>query len=371
MFWKSVSISLMLMLFMQGVYALPQPVGICGRVQVNGVYPNNITVLIKNMDTGEEKEVETQKTQTGEDGWYVTALSANDGDIIRILYEEYTNTTVVHLEYTTQYLNLSVNISNDNGYNDEEDNEDEEDNNDNNPPPPPSYPPIADFTYLPSHPQLNETVTFISVSTDPDNDIVNYTWTIEQNIYFGENCEHTFKTAGEYPVVLVVTDSLNHIAIAQKTVTIVPQNQTNDQTNQTDQTDQTNQTNQTNVTVSILIKDEYNNTLSDAQVLVYDSNSTLVQEVYTNESGVASIEIPQGSYHIKANYNGQTKTKTLTFANDGRVTFMFNQPTPQPPQPTPPSHPFNPLILILIIIPLLITIVFVINKIRKPWWKRW
>ena len=41
--------------------ALFQPVGVIGRVKINGVYQDGVQVTIKNLNTGEEKVVITQE----------------------------------------------------------------------------------------------------------------------------------------------------------------------------------------------------------------------------------------------------------------------------------------------------------------------
>ncbi len=46
-------------------------------------------------------------------------------------------------------------------------------------PPNNDNPPIASFNYGPTEPQAGELVTFVSTSQDPDNELLAYTWTIE------------------------------------------------------------------------------------------------------------------------------------------------------------------------------------------------
>ena len=71
--------------------------------------------------------------------------------------------------------------------------------------------PVADFTYSPTMPVINETITFnASASYDPDRDIVNYTWNFADGspILTTRNpvTTHNYTTFGTYNVNLTVTD---------------------------------------------------------------------------------------------------------------------------------------------------------------------
>jgi PKD repeat protein len=72
-------------------------------------------------------------------------------------------------------------------------------------------PPIANFTYLPLHPVVNQTVTFnASNSTDPDGNITKYDWDFgDGNITntTEEIINHSYSLAGDYLVNLTVTDN--------------------------------------------------------------------------------------------------------------------------------------------------------------------
>jgi len=201
----------------------------------------------------------------------------------------------------------------------------------------------------------------VSISTDPDDDIINHTWNIEGQLFYGQMHEHIFRTSGNYDITLVVTDSMNNIAVAQKTIHVAPistQEQQNDTTESNNTNNKTNET-ESNITISIIIKDKNNNTLPNTPVYIYE-NDTLVQTAYTNDSGIAVIDLPQGSYKIKAQHGSQSETKRLSFTNDGRVTFMFSSGETSQPEG------FN---WWLIIIPILVLLVLLfIVRWRKPWW---
>ncbi len=71
--------------------------------------------------------------------------------------------------------------------------------------------PVASFTYSPSRPQVNETVTFYgNASYDPDGYIVSYYWDFGDNSYFPyyyPTVSHVYRTAGRYTITLVVIDN--------------------------------------------------------------------------------------------------------------------------------------------------------------------
>ena len=87
-------------------------------------------------------------------------------------------------------------------------------------------PPVAQFSYSPEKPLINETIVFdASESYDPDGDIVSYKWN------FGDGSpnetlptpliEHKYSAYGNYTVTLVVTDNDGLESYIQKTVTVI------------------------------------------------------------------------------------------------------------------------------------------------------
>ena len=89
-------------------------------------------------------------------------------------------------------------------------------------------PPVASFTFSPTEPVVDETVTFdASASADPDGTIVSYSWDFGDDtteVYEDENLTatttHTYTAAGTYAVTLTVTDNddLNYTATTDVTV---------------------------------------------------------------------------------------------------------------------------------------------------------
>jgi PKD repeat protein len=73
-------------------------------------------------------------------------------------------------------------------------------------PPPGPSPPVASFTSAPSSPAINDTVTFTSTSSDPDDDITRYSWNIDGTTKSGQPVTSSFSTAGPHTVALTVTD---------------------------------------------------------------------------------------------------------------------------------------------------------------------
>jgi len=80
--------------------------------------------------------------------------------------------------------------------------------------------PAANFSYSPTVPELDERVQFnASTATDPDGEIVSYTWIVDgERVGDTETFETTFDHRGAHDVTLIVTD--NGGKEARKTVTI-------------------------------------------------------------------------------------------------------------------------------------------------------
>jgi len=93
--------------------------------------------------------------------------------------------------------------------------------------------PIADFRWEPTNPYADESTTFISTSTDPNNDIIEWTWLIQDygKIFWmygpwlyslsGETINYVFKEPGLHLVCLIVRDSEGHTASVVKYVDVL------------------------------------------------------------------------------------------------------------------------------------------------------
>jgi len=70
-------------------------------------------------------------------------------------------------------------------------------------------PPIADFTYTPEYPIVDQTIEFdASSSYDPDGTIVSYDWDFGDGAKAsGDVVTHAYSSAGNYTVILTVTDN--------------------------------------------------------------------------------------------------------------------------------------------------------------------
>ena len=69
--------------------------------------------------------------------------------------------------------------------------------------------PVADYIYYPDNPFTTSIVYFNSTSYDTDGVLVNWTWTIENMSYYGENIQHQFVEDGSYNVSLTIRDDNN------------------------------------------------------------------------------------------------------------------------------------------------------------------
>jgi FG-GAP repeat/PKD domain len=87
-------------------------------------------------------------------------------------------------------------------------------------------PPVADFSWTPQHPQINQSITFdASTSYDPDGNITTFEWDWDSDGFYEENhttsiATHFWTSLGSYPVTLRVTDQDNTTDIVTKTVYI-------------------------------------------------------------------------------------------------------------------------------------------------------
>jgi hypothetical protein len=87
-------------------------------------------------------------------------------------------------------------------------------------------PPVAGFTWTPSTPKANQTITFdATASNDTDGSIAKYEWDwnndgIYDNSYTTQTATNSWPQAGSYPVTLRVTDNSNATNTKKITVTV-------------------------------------------------------------------------------------------------------------------------------------------------------
>ena len=87
--------------------------------------------------------------------------------------------------------------------------------------PPLINPPIADFTYSPENPSVNQIVQFIDNSSDVDGNIVSWFWDFGDGVNSTErNTSHRYNDSGTYNVSLTVTDDSNATNTTKKQITI-------------------------------------------------------------------------------------------------------------------------------------------------------
>ncbi len=87
-----------------------------------------------------------------------------------------------------------------------------------------NFPPIASFTFSPSSPKVNESITFnASSSYDPDGSIVSYLWDFGDGfsiVTSQQAVQHAYSMAGMYTVNLTVVDNEGLWNSTLKTVTV-------------------------------------------------------------------------------------------------------------------------------------------------------
>lgn len=83
--------------------------------------------------------------------------------------------------------------------------------------------PIAEFTWSPETPTVDETVTFTSTASDPDGEIIHYGWDFDgdgvEDAYGGE-VTYAFGTAGDHDVTHSVVDGFDAADRVKKTLSV-------------------------------------------------------------------------------------------------------------------------------------------------------
>ncbi len=84
-----------------------------------------------------------------------------------------------------------------------------------------NQPPTANFTYSPSSPQANETISFTDQSSDPDGSVVSWSWAFgDGSTSTLQNPTHSYGVDGSYNVTLTVTDNGGATDSITKTITV-------------------------------------------------------------------------------------------------------------------------------------------------------
>jgi len=291
----------------------PLPIGCGGRIMINGSYTNDITISVTNSDTGE-----TQTKITENEGFYACALSATTGDTIKIScdYEGtiYENTAVADTSLVTNWLNLTITT--------EVEEEDEEEDNGGWIPSPPdqSNPPVADFTVSPEHPIIWDVITFTDISTDPDDDIIARTWSIDGHVHTTVTVQCAFLKPGTYSAILLVMDLEGNTDTIEKAINVYepPDDDSDDPLDNITTPDPPE-----NITLTFEVNDQDGNPRCCTSVFVYDENNSFVAFAVTNSTGCANVSVQPGYYIINATYRGVTESKDMSFTNDGILSFTL------------------------------------------------
>ena len=182
--------------------------------------------------------------------------------------------------------------------------------------PPVDHKPVADFFFIPSDPETGEEVLFTSTSSDEDNDIENFTWSIDTINKYGNSISYIFNSAGNYTVALTIADGAGNTDIMSKIVPVV-----DIETNVTDNVNDTDEDLETNITLFIKVNDENNDPIFNVPITITRDNNT--ETVHTNRSGIAVFHTTSGGCSICAYYGDRDETKHMSFSHDGIVTFSF------------------------------------------------
>ncbi len=337
-----------LFFFSSTAYSIPQPIGVGGQIKINGVPVNGVEVTIKNLNTGETHTAITKTNQQGKSGFYATVIDCLKGDSIQLSISYngnlYTKIETVDFSQPTIWINLSIETTSE-----------PPGAGDNNPSPIPNgnHAPIADFTYTPLTIYPKTVITFRDNSSDLDNDIISWTWTIENNIFTGATITYAFQEPGNHTVTLVVTDKNKTMSIRQKKIYVVSNGNATETPSE-------------NITIFIQVKDDKNTPLSNAIVEIYKDNS-LIQTVYTNDEGIASTSLPQGTYTIQAYHSDEYQYLTHTFFSNNENITVFLSGDNNVIIPTQPTSSTPNWILLIGVSITLFTIIFLfIGR-----WRKW
>jgi len=87
---------------------------------------------------------------------------------------------------------------------------------------PANLPPVANFTFSPQRPTIEDVVAFVDHSTDADGSVVSWIW------YFGDgssstaqNPKHMYKSKGRYPINMIIADNDGATATAVGFIDVV------------------------------------------------------------------------------------------------------------------------------------------------------
>lgn len=109
--------------------------------------------------------------------------------------------------------------------------------------------PVAEFAFSPDAPIEGQTITFRDASTDPDGEIVSYSWTFGDTVSDEERVvNHTYNEEGEYTVTLTVTDDQGATNTTSLTIDVLPASAVGGNDETLDQTAADQAGNQTNGT---------------------------------------------------------------------------------------------------------------------------
>lgn len=165
----------------------------------------------------------------------------------------------------------------------------------------PNQPPTANFIFSPTSPTANQIVTFNATSSsDTDGSITLYSWNFSDGTNaIGNTTQHAFTTAGNYSIILIVTDDDNANSSMTKTVSVSnPQNQT--------QQNQTNTTQNCMLGITYAPEEAYFGSEIQVNISVYKNNTETDEYavhlwIQSNEENLSDI-IPFHAHNESTNY---------------------------------------------------------------------
>lgn len=175
-------------------------------------------------------------------------------------------------------------------------------------------PPVARFTYSPSNPQPQQTITFSATESISYDGITSYFWNFGDGANgTGETTTHSYSSAGSYPVSLTVTDSHNLNDTMTQTITVRAPPTVYYPPTPSKQYD-----------LTVLVFDQYCYPIEGVDVEIY-LYSQLILSGKTDEYGafIAKRQTANRDYLVKVTYENRAQETTVLLDRDKTVTFEY------------------------------------------------
>ncbi len=176
--------------------------------------------------------------------------------------------------------------------------------------------PVADFTFNPLKPKVDEEITFVSTSSQTCSEIVVYRWNFgdgNSEVLEKPEISHAYSEEGSYLVKLTVQDKSGKFDSIEKEITI----------ESTGQDPSPNEGGTIQGTVKS--QDELNKPIFNAIVEIRPDQAGSVEDIYrtrTDETGCYRMNVPAGEYTVTASKKGYVEEDKTTGVEQGKVSVV-------------------------------------------------